>query len=125
MSTKKKAAGLSALKNLSPSEATQEEAPKTAPRGRAKTTPVPKPKPAAKTKSSLSPDAAPSVKQEKVAFSLNLPEEAHTKLRELSFHERQSMTQLILEGVDMLFESRGLPSIAKSDSKRSKTDIYR
>ena len=122
MNTKKKAAGLSALKNLSPSETTQEEAPKTAPRGRAKanTTPAPKPKPkpATKTKSSPSPDSTPSVKQEKVAFSLNLPEEAHTKLRELSFHERQSMTQLILEGVDMLFESRGLPSIAKSDSKK-------
>lgn len=120
MSTKKKAAGLSALKNLSPSETTQEEAPKTAPRGRAKakTSPAPKPKPATKTKSSPSPDSTPLVKQEKVAFSLNLPEEAHTKLRELSFHERQSMTQLILEGVDMLFESRGLPSIAKSDSKK-------
>lgn len=118
MSTKKKAAGLSALKNLSPSEATQEETPKAAskPRAKPKTTATPKAKSAAKTKPSPSP--ADSVKQEKVAFSLNLPEEAHTKLRELSFHERQSMTQLILEGVDMLFKSRGLPSIAKSDSKK-------
>ena len=119
MNTKKKAAGLSALKNLSPSEATQEEdAPKAAPKPRAKpkTTPAPKAKSAAKSKSSPSP--TDSVKQEKVAFSLNLPEEAHTKLRELSFHERESMTQLILEGVDMLFKSRGLPSIAKTDSKK-------
>jgi hypothetical protein len=44
-------------------------------------------------------------------FSLHLPEAAHAKLRELSYHERQSMTKLILEGVDLLFAKRGIPPI--------------
>ena len=115
MSTKKKAAGLSALKNLSPSETTQEESLTPKPKAKRKTAAASRAKPVAKTKTPPSP--APSNKQEKVAFSLNLPEEAHTKLRELSFHERESMTQLILEGVDMLFKSRGLPAIAKPVTK--------
>lgn len=57
--------------------------------------------------------AAPEAndKPDKVVFSLHLPEAAHAKLRELSFHERNSMTKLILEGVDLLFAQRGLPSI--------------
>ncbi|WP_020397224.1 hypothetical protein [Thiolinea disciformis] len=50
-------------------------------------------------------------KPDKVVFSLHLPEVAHSKLRELSFYERNSMTKLILEGVDLLFSQRGLPSI--------------
>lgn len=50
-------------------------------------------------------------KPDKIVFSLHLPEAAHAKLRELSFHERQSMTKLILEGVDLLFAKRGIPAI--------------
>jgi hypothetical protein len=52
-------------------------------------------------------------KPDKVVFSLHLPEAAHAKLRELSFHERQSMTKLILEGVDLLFAKRGISPIAE------------
>lgn len=57
--------------------------------------------------------AAPETnsKPDKVVFSLHLPEAAHAKLRELSFHERQSMTKLILEGVDLLFAKRGILAI--------------
>lgn len=47
-------------------------------------------------------------KTKKPIFSLHLPKESHDKLRELSFHERQSMTQLLLEGLDLLFEKRGV-----------------
>ena len=57
--------------------------------------------------------AAANGKPDKVVFSLHLPEAAHTKLRELSFHERQSMTKLILEGVDLLFATRGISPIAE------------
>lgn len=84
---KKAAAGLDALKHLA-----------TPP-----TSPDP-PLPAA-------PEA--SNKPDKVVFSLHLPEAAHAKLRELSFHERQSMTKLILEGVDLLFAKRGISPIAE------------
>ena len=84
---KKKAAGLDALKHL--------ETPPASP-----TPPQP---------------AAPAVsdKPDKVVFSLHLPEAAHAKLRELSYHERQSMTKLILEGVDLLFAKRGILPIAE------------
>lgn len=120
MSTKKQAAGLSALKNLKTTTPPEEEVKTTKPKKVAtKRATSPKPKtPAAKAKTkSTVPSPTPKVKQEKTAFSLFLPEEAHEKLRELAFHERDSMTQLILEGVDLLFESRGLPSIAKPPLK--------
>ena len=60
---------------------------------------------------SVAPEA--NSKPDKVVFSLHLPEAAHAKLRELSFHERQSMTKLILEGVDLLFAKRGISPIAE------------
>ena len=84
---KKAAAGLDALKHLATPQAS----------------PAP-PSPAA---------PEPSSKPDKVVFSLHLPEAAHAKLRELSFHERQSMTKLILEGVDLLFAKRGISPIAE------------
>lgn len=87
---KKAAAGLDALKNL--------QAPKEP------EAPAAQPEPVAKPRQETG-------KSGKVVFSLHLPEEAHNKLRELSFHERNSMTKLILEGVDLLFAQRGLPSI--------------
>ena len=87
---RKKAAGLDALKNLS---ATQ---------GHALTDMlVSKPE----------TEQGETKKAGKVVFSLHLPKSAHSKLRELSFHERNSMTQLILEGVDLLFAQRGVPSM--------------
>ena len=86
---KKAAAGLDALKHLATPQAS----------------PAPL-QPAA-------PEPAPSNKPDKVVFSLHLPEAAHAKLRELSYHERQSMTKLILEGVDLLFTKRGISPIAE------------
>lgn len=59
------------------------------------------------------PEPIPSSKPDKVVFSLHLPEAAHAKLRELGYHERQSMTKLILEGVDLLFAKRGISPIAE------------
>lgn len=76
---KKKAAGLDALKQTQP---VQEKPEATTPPGKKKS--------------------------DKVIFSLHLPRESHDKLRELSFHERQSMTKLLLEGLDMMFEKRGV-----------------
>ena len=108
--SKKKAAGLSALKNLSPSDASSEDVPaKTkAPKAAAKkkTTP-PSPAPVRpKTPAAPSPTAIKS-------FNLNLPLEAHEKLREIAFYEKDSMTSLILDGINLLFAERGLPPISK------------
>lgn len=112
MSTaKKKAAGLDALKNLQPpAEA------KTSTKSNAKKKTTTRKKPA-------SPSPAPAPVQEKAAkapsptpiksFNLNLPLEAHEKLREIAFHEKDSMTSLILDGIDMLFAARGLPPLAQ------------
>ena len=78
---KKKAAGLDALKQTQPLQ----DQPSTV------TEPAPEKK-----------------KSDKTIFSLHIPRESHDKLRELSFHERQSMTKLLLEGLDLLFEKRGV-----------------
>lgn len=52
--------------------------------------------------------AKKKVISEKVIFSLHLPKEDHERLREVSFYERQSMTKLLLEGLNMLFEKKGI-----------------
>lgn len=91
---KKAMAGLDALKHL--------ETPLTSP------TPI----------QSVAPAPEANSKPDKVVFSLHLPEAAHAKLRELSFHERQSMTKLILEGVDLLFAKRGISPIAELHKDR-------
>lgn len=83
--TKKKAAGLEALKQLSNVEESSK---------------IPE------VTSSLKPK--PKKGKDKVIFSLHLSSQAHEKLRELSFFERQSMTRLLLEGLDMVFEKRGI-----------------
>lgn len=115
MSTKKKAAGLSALKDLQTSDPTTEEEAPAPKKAVIRKRPAVKAKPA--VKATPKPAPSPKVKQEKVAFSLHLPEEAHSKIREISFHERISMTQVVLEGVDLLFESRGLPPIARPNKE--------
>lgn len=58
------------------------------------------------------PPAQSTVKKTK-SFPLHLPLEAHEALREIAFHERTSMTQVILQGVDTIFKARGLKSIAE------------
>ena len=80
---KKKAAGLEALKQTIP---------EAAPEQKIEELPTPK----------------QSTKKEKVIFSLHIPTQAHEKLRELSFFERTSMTKILLEGLDAVFEKRGV-----------------
>lgn len=129
--TRKKAAGLSALKSLQNPTDTPEETPQEAPATQAtpktstatpkqkSTTQKPPPQKRATTKATAKPKASnqksPSpTSKDKVAFSLNMPEEAHARLREIAFHERGNMTQLILEGIDMLFKSKGLPPMSQN-----------
>lgn len=123
---RKQAAGLSALKNLSttPAEPEADKAvvekkavAKPASQRAPTTTPAVK-QSRAKAKTKTPSPTPASEKESKTYFSLGLPAEAHEKLRELSFHERTSITQLILEGVDRLFESRGLPPLAKSSKDK-------
>lgn len=61
-----------------------------------------------KTKPNNETTTVKKVPSEKVIFSLHLPKEDHERLREVSFHERQSMTKLLLEGLDLLFEKKGI-----------------
>lgn len=56
----------------------------------------------------VSPPPAKKTKRDTTIFSLHLPTEMHSKLRELSFHERQSMTKILLEGLEKVFEDRGI-----------------
>lgn len=46
--------------------------------------------------------------REKVVFSLHLPADIHQQLREVSFHERISMTKIILAGVEAELKKRGM-----------------
>jgi hypothetical protein len=114
MSIKKKAAGLSALKNLissdTPAQESKSEVKKKPPTKRpvASKTTAPKTKP-----SKPNTKVASSPTQKKVALPVHMPEEAHSKIRELAFHEKISMTQLVLEGIDMMLKSRGLPPLAQ------------
>ena len=40
-----------------------------------------------------------------------LPEPVHEQLRRLAFEERSKMHNYIMEGLDLVFQKRGLPSI--------------
>ncbi len=46
-----------------------------------------------------------------------LPEPVHEQLRRLAFEERAKMHNYIMEGLDLVFEKRGLPSIEELKSK--------
>jgi len=54
----------------------------------------------------------PGVKQQ----TLYLPHEVHKRLKLLAFEEDKRQHDLLLEGLDLLFESRGLPGIREHDS---------
>ena len=111
--SKKKAAGLSALKNLQSPEASSEVVPaksKTSKAAAKKKTTPPSPAPT-RSKSPVAPSPT-AIK----SFNLNLPLEAHEKLREIAFHEKDSMTSLILDGINLLFAERGLSPIAKRNT---------
>jgi len=118
MSTsKKKAAGLSALKNLSSPGAssdsdTSKPKAKRSTKASAKIKTAP-PSPAPNQAETAAPPSPAPIK----SFNLNLPLAAHKKLREIAFHEEDSITSLILDGIDLLFVQRGLPPIANTKSK--------
>lgn len=76
---KKAAKGLEALKNTNPQETLRKGEPQ---------------------------DEKPQ--RDKVVFSLHLPSETHEQLREISFHERTSMTKIIQEGIALALKKRGI-----------------
>ena len=51
----------------------------------------------------------PGIKQQ----TAYLPEAVHEQLRLLAFEERRKMHSYIMEGLDLVFRARGLPSIAE------------
>lgn len=71
--------------------------------------------------SSVSPPPAaspggkrPGVKQQTVY----LPAKIHEQLRRLAFEERAKMHDYFMEGLDLVFAKRGLPSIGELLSRR-------
>ncbi len=56
-----------------------------------------------------SPPRRPGIKQQ----TAYLPEAVHEQLRLLAFEERRKMHSYIMEGLDLVFRARGLPSIAE------------
>jgi hypothetical protein len=83
---------------------------------RAATDPVPEPEtvaapePEAASKSSRRPPPKGDSKQ----LTLYLEGPAYRQLREIAFNEDTKMHPLILEGLNLLFKSRGRPEIARS-----------
>lgn len=76
----------------------------------------------------MSPEAqAPTVTTAPVAFtkpkpdvqhtSVYIPRAAHERLREIAFHERVKMHDLIMEGLDLVIEKRGHPERATRSTK--------
>jgi hypothetical protein len=51
-------------------------------------------------------------------MTLYLSGPAYRQLREIAFNEDTKMHPLILEGLDMLFKSRGRPELARSEGKK-------
>ena len=49
--------------------------------------------------------------------SVYIPRTAHERLREIAFHERVKMHDLIMEGLDLVIEKRGHPERATRSTK--------
>ena len=49
-----------------------------------------------------------------------LPQPVHEQLRRLAFEERAKMHDYLMEGLDLVFAKRGLPSIEELKSKTDK-----
>lgn len=69
-------------------------------------------------------DAAPTVpvaatkpKPDVQHTSVYIPRAAHERLREIAFHERVKMHDLIMEGLDLVIEKRGHPERATRITK--------
>jgi hypothetical protein len=57
----------------------------------------------------------------KVILTLRLPPLVHAQLRELSFNARKSQHALVMEGLNLMFERRGLPPIAPDKSLNNRS----
>ncbi len=67
----------------------------------------------------VAPVAPPKAKPDVQHTSVYIPRPAHERLREIAFHERVKMHDLIMEGLDLVIEKRGHPERAS----RSTTEL--
>ena len=58
------------------------------------------------------------VKPKTIQQTAYLPAPVHEQIRRLAFEERVKMHDYIMEGLDLVFKKRGLPSIAELKSKK-------
>jgi hypothetical protein len=59
----------------------------------------------------------PPPRQSTICQTVYLPGAVHEQLRVTAFHERVKMHAILMEGLDLAFKARGLPSIAKLTGK--------
>ncbi len=79
--------------------------------------PVPEPRtPAAAKPSDRQSGKRPRVKQQ----TAYLPLPVYEQLRHLAFEERTKMHDYLMEGLDRVFQDRGLPSIAELAEKQKR-----
>ena len=57
------------------------------------------------------PEDTGPAKPKVVKQTAYLPEFVHDQLRKLAFEERKKMHDYLMEGLDLVFQGRGLPSI--------------
>lgn len=62
------------------------------------------------------PVVAPT-KKRIIRQTVYLPADVHEQIRCLAFEERAKMHDYLMEGLDLVFEKRGLPSIAELADK--------
>lgn len=55
-------------------------------------------------------ESAAKAESELFRTSLYLSRPVHEKLREIAFHERKRVNELLIEGLDKVFAERGYPS---------------
>jgi hypothetical protein len=60
----------------------------------------------------------PDVKQQ----TAYLPIKVHEQLRRLAFEERAKMHDYLLEGLDLVFRARGLPSISELTNRLAESE---
>ena len=60
----------------------------------------------------VAPAPPPKAKPDVQHTSVYIPRPAHERLREIAFHERVKMHDLIMEGLDLVIEKRGHPERA-------------
>ena len=64
-----------------------------------------------KIKPEVVPEDTGPAKPKVVKQTAYLPEFVHDQLRKLAFEERKKMHDYLMEGLDLVFQGRGLPSI--------------